>query len=409
MVGLGSGDINAAAGSSNNRALRTSRIRSFNIDVTFTNLLGLRKGYELDFPIIGSSGLIGTITLIAPAHGKTRKFNFCLPAKGQKYAKPSETDMDDTLLIVDIEPDVCPCGVKACSDPHLQGLRGQHIEWTGVDGGWYALVADKEDDLQINVRTTAPSPIDFPDRQFITGVAILSHGHSLIVEVEDPYTTETPGCSGDVSPCLADGGLSVSVDGELVDYLNGPTNTAHLPGDIELSSSNLPLECREFGGRKVWARMQKNMLRGHRQLVVSSNTFKDWVLSFIQNMVAPEFCAAFVTNDDLFNVQSDQALLRIVTPTAVVRLSAGINTRHAGKKDSFGRDLPELDFWQMGVGVEGVSLHHESLSGLLGETSRVVVDTEGNEVMGGPEALPGMIEDYRVSDAEGTDFALIHN
>ena len=118
-----------------------------------------------------------------------------------------------------IEPSVCPCGVKACFDPHLQGLRGQHIEWVGVDSGWYALVTDKEDDLQINVRTTAPSPTDFPDRQFITGVAILSHGHSLIIEVKDPYTVKTPGCSGDVSPCLADGGLSVSVDGELVDYL----------------------------------------------------------------------------------------------------------------------------------------------------------------------------------------------
>ena len=154
--------------------------------------------------------------------------------------------------------------------------------------------------------------------------------------------------------------------------------------------------------------MQRDMLRGRRQLV-SSNTFEDWVLSFNTNMVAPEFCATFVTNDDLFNVQSDQALLRIVTPTTVVRLSAGINTRRAGKTDRFGRDLPELDFWQMGVGVEGLSLNHESLSGLLGETSRVVVDAEGNEVMEGSEALPGMIEDYRVSDAEGTDFALIHN
>ena len=126
-------------------------------------------------------------------------------------------------------------------------------------------------------------------------------------------------------------------------------------------------------------------------------------------MVAPEFCASFVANDYLFKVQSDQALLRIVTPTTVVRLSVGINHRGAGKTDRFGRDLPELDFWQMGVGVEGLSFHHKSLSGLLGETSRVVVDAEGNEVMGGVEALPGTIEDYHVSDAEGTDFALLHN
>ena len=293
-----------------------------------------------------------------------------------------------------------------CFDPHLQGLRGQHVEWTGVDGGWYALVKDVEDDLQINVRTTAPLPNDFPDRQFITGVAILSQEHSLVVEVKEPHTIDTQGCASDVSPCLADGGLVVSVDGELVDFLTGPTNDVKLPGGIELSSSNLPPACREFGGRKVWARAQKDMLRGRRQLTIAK-TFEDWMLSFT-HMMSSEFCASFVVNGDLSKVQSDQALLRIVTPTAVVRISAGINHRRGGKTDRFGRDLPELDFWQMGVGVEGLSLQHESLSGLLGVTSRVVVDPEGNEVMEGARALPGTISDYRVSDADDTDFALLY-
>ncbi|CAN0228462.1 unnamed protein product [Ascophyllum nodosum] len=237
-------------------------------------------------------------------------------------------------------------------------------------------------------------------------MAVLSQGHSLVVEVKEPYSVDTPGCSKDVSPCLADGGLSVALDGELVEFLTGPTNDVTLPGGIRMSSSNMPLECREFGGRKVWARMEKDMMQGHRQLA-AVQTFEDWVLSFT-HMVAPEFCAAFVTNGDLSKVQSDQALLRIVTPTAVVRLSVGINKRRAGKTDRFGRDLPELDFWQMGVGVEGLPLEHEALSGLLGETSRVVVDAEGNEVMGGAEALPGSIEDYRVFDAEDMDFALLH-
>ena len=306
-----------------------------------------------------------------------------------------------------IAPNVCPCGVNVCFDPHLQGLRGQHIEWTGLDGAWYALVKDDDDDIQINVRTTAPVPDDFPDRQFITGVAVVSQGHSLVVEVKEPYTVETPGCPDDISPCLADGGLSFSVDGEVVDFLAGPATDVHLPGSIDVSSSNLPPECREFGGRKVWARMQKDMLPGHRELS-SARSFEDWVLSFT-HMVAPEFCAAFVTSGDLSKVQSDQALLRIVTPTTIVRLSAGVNHRRAGKTDRFGRDLPELDFWQMGVGVEGLSLQHDSLSGLLGGTARVMVDAEGNDVMDGAEALFGTIKDYRVSDAEDTDFASLHN
>ena len=128
-------------------------------------------------------------------------------------------------------------------------------------------------------------------------------------------------------------------------------------------------------------------------------------------MVSPEFCAVFVTNDELSKVQSDQTLLRIVTPTAVVRLSAGINHHHrAGKTDRFGRDLPEIDFCQMGVDVKDLDIiKHKSLSGLLGETSRVVVGAKGNEAMRGAGALPGTTDDYRVSDAEGEDFPLLHN
>ncbi|CAN0285148.1 unnamed protein product [Ascophyllum nodosum] len=405
VLGSGSGDMIAAVGQ-NKRTLQSSTIQSFDITITFVNSINLAEGTTIDITFDGSSGPVGTVTVTAPASGETAFFDFCLDAAGETDIT-SGSDMDDTVLIVDIDPNVCPCGVDVCFDPHLQGLRGQHIEWTGVDGGWYALVNDDEDDLQINVRTTAPLPNDFPDRQFITGVAILSQGHSLVVEVKEPYTVDTHGCSNDVSPCLADGGLTVSVDGELVDHLTGPTNDVHLPGDIEVSSSNLPPACREFGGRKVWARMQKDMLRGRRHLS-AAKTFEDWVLSFT-HMVAPEFCATFVANSDLSKVQSDQALLRIATPTAVVRLSVGINHRRAGKTDRFGRDLPELDFWQMGVGVEGLNLNHESLSGLLGNTARVVLDAEGNKVMEGTDALPGKIIDYRVSDAEGTDFPLLHN
>ncbi|CAM9845479.1 unnamed protein product, partial [Ectocarpus fasciculatus] len=34
---------------------------------------------------------------------------------------------------------VCPNGDVDCGDPHMQGLRGQRIDWSGVDGGWYSL------------------------------------------------------------------------------------------------------------------------------------------------------------------------------------------------------------------------------------------------------------------------------
>ena len=134
----------------------------------------------------------------------------------------------------------------------------------------------------------------------------------------------------------------------------------------------------------------------------------DWVSS-LTYMLSPEFFAAFVTKSDIFKVRPDQALPRIVAPiAAVVRLSVGKNNRRAGTKNHFGRDLPELDVWQMVIGVDGLALEDKPLYGLLYETLCVVVDVKGYDVMSGVEALPGIIQDCCVSDAESTDFALLH-
>ena len=70
-------------------------------------------------------------------------------------------------------------------DPHMQGLRGQRIDWSGVDGGWYSLVEDENADLHVNVRLTAPLPDEFPDRQLVTGLTIMSEGCLL-------YTSPSP-------------------------------------------------------------------------------------------------------------------------------------------------------------------------------------------------------------------------
>ncbi|MEP4900176.1 MAG: hypothetical protein ABJX82_00025, partial [Paracoccaceae bacterium] len=88
----------------------------------------------------------------------------------------------------------------------MTGLSGQSLEWSGEDGGWYALIQDEG--VQINVRLTAPLAKDFPNRQLVTGVSVLSgEGHSFVVEVQNPYSVETSGCPNGVHPCLADGAL----------------------------------------------------------------------------------------------------------------------------------------------------------------------------------------------------------
>lgn len=71
----------------------------------------------------------------------------------------------------------------------------------------------------------------------------------------------------------------------------------------------------------------------------------------------------------------------------------------------YGRELPELDFWQGSVALSGPALEHEDISGMLGETARPTKDEEGHTVTEGLGALRGTVEDYRVSGPLATNFA----
>ena len=286
----------------------------------------------------------------------------------------------------------------------MQGLRGQRINWSGVDGGWYCLVKDQDADFQVNVRLTAPQPVEFPDRQLVTGLSVLSDGNALVVEVADPYTTKTAGCPDGVAVCLANNGLRASVNGQDARQLLVPSRDAYVADGIDISASNLPVECRQFGGDKLWARMYAEMLQGEREL--GPETFEDWVLSFNQ-MAAPEWCAKYIAEHDLSKVQSIHAIFKIMTPTVDLRLNAGFGYQDGGDINWDGRVLPELEFWQMDVGLDGLDIDNEHLSGILGETARAVVDENGHDVIEGYGAMRGSVEDYRVSDALGTNFALL--
>ena len=292
-----------------------------------------------------------------------------------------------------------------CKDPILQGLRDQYVKWVGEEGAWYALFLDEDIDAQVNVRSTGPLPEDFPDRQYITGVSILSQGHSLVFEVIDPYSGETPGCPDGIFPCLVEGGIRILVDGEESNALLSPTRDETIVDTFEVSSSNLPTECREFGGGKEWAHVYSEKRRGERELAVTS--FEDWVMLF-PHMVAPQWCAKYISENGLADVQSKQAVIKISMPDVTVRFSIGVNHRSSGKVDRFGRELPELDFWQTSVALIGVDSNNEHLTGMLGETARPVRDKNDHVITKGLDALRGTISDYRVSGPLGTEFALLH-
>ena len=294
-------------------------------------------------------------------------------------------------------------------DPHMKGLRGQMIDWSGVDGGWYSLVKDDDADLNINVRLTAPLPDEFPDRQLVTGLTVMSKGHSLVIEVENPYAIDTDGCPENVSPCLANGGLVISVDGKQQDGLLRFSRKVPVVADgaISVSASNLPVECRQFGGDKIWARMYQEILveEGRRELH-ENESLEDWILRY-DHMAAPDWCVKYIEENDLADLQSNHAIFKIETPTVTVRLNAGVNYQGDGEQDWDGRALPDLEFWQMDVGVDGLDVENPVLSGILGETARPVKDENGVEVMEGFDAFRGTVEDYRLSSALGSRFALL--
>lgn len=72
----------------------------------------------------------------------------------------------------------------------------------------------------------------------------MSNGHSIGIEVNDPYNVVTHGCPGDMSPCLADGGLTITLDGQERNDLLRPAIDTPLVEDLWPSALNLPVECR---------------------------------------------------------------------------------------------------------------------------------------------------------------------
>ena len=117
------------------------------------------------------------------------------------------------------------------------------------------MVSDGED-FQRNVRLTAPMPEEFPDKQLVAVVSILSPGgRSFLIEVKNQYTIDTAGCGGgDGSslPCLAIGAFRFVIDGVEHKSLEIPGKAVDLPGDRLVSSANLPAECWPFGGNLIW-------------------------------------------------------------------------------------------------------------------------------------------------------------
>ena len=112
--------------------------------------------------------------------------------------------------------EVCTQLVGGSGDPHMFGFKGQKFDFTGKEDTWYALVHDR--DIAINMHITAPVP-GVEEITYITGLGLSLMGadsimHTVEIIIDNPHDLN-PACDeSNGAPCLADGALTIAVDGE---------------------------------------------------------------------------------------------------------------------------------------------------------------------------------------------------
>ena len=277
----------------------------------------------------------------------------------------------------------------------MTGFRGQTFDFTGEDGEWYCLVSDLPS-MHLNMRVTAPVP-SLPEITYITGISVVTtdaegFDHSIVVEVTNPHSLESV-CPAGVNPCLADGALSVFIDG--AEELLQPGTVSVAPG-VSVSAVNLPGECRSFGFEKYWERkkLEYAQATGRR---LATQSMGEWVLGdpTATNMAeCMDYVEKATASGDagLFEHQSEHTSFQIVMPTATIRLSHG-RLHQLPMRDPTDRfDLPDHTTWQMNMAVDhnDVSL---GATGVLGETLVPTIDDRGMPIMQGMGAIRGSQDD----------------
>ncbi|CAN0303542.1 unnamed protein product [Ectocarpus sp. 8 AP-2014] len=327
--------------------------------------------------------------------------------------------LSDADCTTDERPICCPetglCSIRdtdtgACGDPHMTGFLGQKFDFVGQDGQWYSVLSDMPS-LEVNMRVTTPVP-SLPEITYITGIGIKTHDsngldHTIVITVTDPHSLDSA-CPVGGSTCLADGALTVELDGEVTLLSPGEVQ---LGPNVAISAVNLPGACRSFGFEKYWERKKEEYARAGRLL--SSRTkmqqMSDWILGdpTATNMAE---CTEYVikaTEDGptgLFKHDSEHVSFQIMTPKGKLRLSHGRLHQLAMRDPTDRFDLPDHLTWQMNLAFDNVDISPQA-TGILGETQVPTYDVDGNPIMQGMSAIRGLEDDYLVEGPVETEFA----
>ena len=278
----------------------------------------------------------------------------------------------------------------------MTGFRGQKFDFTGQDGGWYSVFSALPN-IHLNMRVTSPV-VSVPEITYITGISIITtdaagFDHNIVISVRDPHNLDSA-CPEGVYPCLADGSLSVEINGKTALLAPGEVS---LGPKVAVSAVNLPGACRSFGFEKYWERKKTEHAaagRGLNSVFEDMEDMGEWILgdpTATNQIECAEYVAAATGTDaDLFAHNSEHTSFQILTPVGKIRLSHG-RLHQLPMRDPSGRfDLPDHLAWQMNLATDFLDL---DATGILGETRVPTLDSKGKPIMDGMGSIRRSQED----------------
>ncbi|CAB1119283.1 unnamed protein product [Ectocarpus sp. CCAP 1310/34] len=264
----------------------------------------------------------------------------------------------------------------------MTGFRGQKFDFTGQDGGWYSVHSDMPR-IHLNMRARSLVP-SVPEITYITGLGITTTDangldHTIVITVTDPHSLDSA-CPVGVSPCLADGALTVQLDGKHA--LLAPGEVLFGP-QVAISAVNLPGACRSFGFEEYWERKKQEYARGGRRLPSSTQmqAMSDWILGdpTATNMAeCTEYVVEATRNGlgGLFEHDLEHTSFQILTPMGTIRRAMAAFT----------------SFPCMNLAIDRIDVSPNA-TGILGETQKPTLDANGSPIMQGMASIRGAQDD----------------
>jgi len=357
------------------------------------------------------SGKVRNGLCISSAHCCS-KWGHC--GTGQNYCSNSNRAVM-TFTPPPTPPPVTPAPVTpapqdggANSDPIILGLQNQVFKFIGQSDSWYANLANKYFQWNMQFRDFESCPVN--ESMFISGISISMFGDddSDILIATTPEAI--PECRNDPKRvCLGEGTLHISLDGgetyisEAGDYHSG-LSTRVVAHNTYAACSRKWHDYDVSDAKNLRRLAAANKSQNRRRMAIQEKQPLQLLRENKAKMIDPEDCDDWIDerskNNDLFQQKGQWSTLYIETEL----VSFHIEYR---RSDFYDRqcDFQALDAWMTKVSS---TVETEQWSGILGETKYKVYDkTTGDQIKSDrDQLLRGKDDaDYEVDGPFGRKFA----